>query len=223
MNTKKQAGFVEKNILLLGAGILVLIGVFYAVSAWQEKIRLLSESNSISGQQQLANQNQTQDGLPNTKQAPAPASTPLSTPLPANPPAILTVVDLTGDPSKYLGQRVRVSGKIRVNVFYGSRPCPDDGLPCDTTMGARLELWSIKTVAEEINVLLPFLNGKEYPCPKIGVEQYACPPYVEGQIVTLEGVWSKDQIPDATMGYSNSNQPPKVLSWKDRYFLNIIN
>ena len=133
---------------------------------------------------------------------------------------ILSVVDLTGNKEAYLGKRVRVQGRIVINIFYSERKCADNDPVCDTTMGARLELWQPETVSGAENLLLLFVKNQPYPCNKTAPGAYACPPYINNQITTIEGVWSKDQIPTQWIGYSGG-KPPIPIKWEDRYFLNV--
>lgn len=133
---------------------------------------------------------------------------------------ILSVADLLTDKERYLRTRVRVRGKIAVNIAYSARPCSTDGSICDTTMGAQLELWELQTTPGTENRIIIFKNGEPYPCEKFASEQYRCGSYVDGEVTVVDGMWSKDQVPDQVVGYSGG-QPPRVLKWKDRYFLEI--
>jgi hypothetical protein len=170
--------------------------------------------------------------------SPSPASTPIRqilspTPGPTpnaqetaqqnTPPVvsnILSVADLLTHKEHYLRTRVRVRGKIAVNIAYSARPCPTDGSVCDTTMGAQLELWHLQTASKTENKIIIFRNGEPYPCEKFASEQYRCGSFVDGEVMVIDGTWSKDQVPDHVVGYSGG-QPPKVLKWKDRYFLEV--
>jgi hypothetical protein len=164
---------------------------------------------------------------PTPTQIPSPTPTP--TPIPQKsvqqitPPVvsnIVSVVDLLTNKEHYLGMQVRVRGKIVVNIFYSARPCPTDGSVCDTTIGAQLELWQPQPFSGTENKILMFKNGEPYPCEKFATEQYRCGSYINGELMVIDGIWSKDQVPDQVVGYS-SGQPPTVLKWKDRYFLEI--
>ena len=164
---------------------------------------------------------------PTTSQIPSPTPTP--TPIPqksvqqiTSPGVsnIFSVVELLTNKEHYLGTQVRVRGKIVVNVFYSARPCPTDGSVCDTTMGGQLELWQPQPTSGTENKILIFKNGKPYPCEKLALEQYRCGSYINGELMVIDGIWSKDQVPDQIVG-SSSGQPPTVLKWKDRYFVEI--
>jgi hypothetical protein len=133
---------------------------------------------------------------------------------------ILSVADLLTNKEHFLRTRVRVRGKIAVYIAYSARPCPTDGSVCDTTMGAQLELWQLQTASGTENKITIFRNGEPYPCEKFASEQYRCGSFVDGEVMVIDGTWSKDQVPDHIVGYSGG-QPPKVLKWKDRYFLEI--
>ena len=160
---------------------------------------------------------------PTSTSTPTPEPSPTPDQIPSQPPQsdnVLSVLGLTGNKEAYVGKRVRVQGKIVVNVFYGTMPCSTDGSICDTTMGARLELWQPKVVLGTENLLLLFTKQQPYPCQKTAPATYACPPYINNQITTIEGVWSKDQVPIQWVGYSGGG-PPTPIKWGDRYFLNI--
>ena len=120
---------------------------------------------------------------------------------------IFSVVDLLTNKEYYLRTQVRVRGKIVVNVFYSARPCPTDGSVCDTTMGAQLELWQPQPTSGTENKILIFKNGEPYPCEKFASAQYRCGSYINGELIVIDGIWSKDQVPDQVVGYS-SGQPP---------------
>ena len=134
--------------------------------------------------------------------------------------SVLSVVDLLTNREQYLGTQVSIRGRIVVNIINSERPCPTDGSVCDTTMGAQLELWDPQQTPGTENKILIFRNGEPYPCEKIAPEQYRCGTYINGELSIVHGIWSKDQVPDQVVGYSGG-QPPKVLKWKDRYFLEI--
>jgi hypothetical protein len=170
---------------------------------------------------------------------PAPASTPTPSQIPSLTPTpnpipqksvqqitspvvgnILSVVDLLTNKEHYLTTQVRVRGKIVVNIFYSARPCPTDGSVCDTTMGAQLELWEPQPTSGTENKILIFKNGEPYRCEKFASGKYRCGSYINGELMVIDGIWSKDQVPDQVIGYS-SGHPPTVLKWKDRYFLEI--
>jgi hypothetical protein len=164
---------------------------------------------------------------PNPISIPNPSPTPNPTPslTPAATPqsgSFLSVVDLTGHKEAYVGKKVRVQGKIRVNVFYSEISCPSDGgsFFCDSTTSAQLEFWQKDTVSGAENLILLFSNNKTYPCSKNARETYACPPYTDKQVTTVEGVWSKDKVPVQFVGSSGSG-PPTPIKWEDRYFLEI--
>ena len=171
--------------------------------------------------------------------APSPAPTPtaiqIPSPIPSpalihrksaqqiTPPvvsSVFSVVELLTNKEQYLGTQVSVRGRIVVNIIYSERPCPTDGSVCDTTMGAQLELWEPQQTPGIENKILIFRNGEPYPCEKIAPEQYRCGTYINGELLIVHGIWSKDQVPDQVVGYSGG-QPPTVLKWKDRYFLEI--
>ena len=59
-------------------------------------------------------------------------------------------------------------------------------------------------------------------CEKIAPATYQCGPYSSktDQVVTLSGIWSKDQIPVQWIGTSGGGSP-KPVQWTDRYFLDI--
>jgi hypothetical protein len=158
-----------------------------------------------------------------------PSPTPTPTPIPQKPVQQITspgvsnsfsVVDLLTNKEHYLGTQVRVWGKIVINIFYSAKPCPTDGSVCDTSMGAQLELWEPQPTSGTENKILIFKNGEPYPCEKFASEKYRCGSYSNGELIVIDGIWSKDQVPDQAVGYS-SGQPPTVLKWKDRYFLEI--
>jgi hypothetical protein len=133
---------------------------------------------------------------------------------------IFSVVDLLTNKEHYLKTQVRVRGKIVINVFYSARPCPTDGAVCDTSMGAQLELWEPQPTSGTENKILIFKSGEPYPCEKFASEKYRCGSYTNGELMVIDGIWSKDQVPDQAVG-SSSGHPPTVLKWKDRYFLEI--
>jgi hypothetical protein len=170
---------------------------------------------------------------------PSPAPTPTATQIPSRTPSqalvrqkpvqqitswvvssVFSVVELLTKKEQYLGTQVSVRGRIIVDIIYSGRPCPTDGSVCDTTMGAQLELWDPQQTPGTENKILIFRNGEPYPCEKIAPEQYRCGTYINGELSIVHGIWSKDQVPDQVVGYSGG-QPPKVLKWKDRYFLEI--
>jgi len=206
-----QKGFA--NILMIIV-IVALVGAgAYFVSTKQITLPIPSPTTST---------NSTPSPTPTTTPKSSP-TTPIPTPTPAQPSQnnnVLSVLDLTGNKETYVGKRVRVQGRIAINVFYGERPCAENDPVCDTTMGARLELWQPKTVSGADNFLLPFVKNQPYPCQKTAPATYTCPPYINNQITTIEGVWSKDQVPIQWVGSSGGN-PPTPIKWEDRYFLNI--
>ena len=195
IKTMNQKGFINIILIII---VVALVGVgVYFVSTKQITLPIPS---------------------PIPSPTPTPTPSPFPTPTPVQPPQsnnVLSVLDLTGNREVYVGKRVRVQGKIAVNVFYGEMPCPTDGSVCDTTMGAQLELRQ-----PEGSYILLFKKGNPYPCQKIAPETYTCSPYINGQIITVEGVWSKDQVPVQWVGTSGGN-PPTPVKWGDRYFLNI--
>ena len=134
--------------------------------------------------------------------------------------SVLSVVELLTNREQYLGTQVSVRGRIVVNIIYSERPCQTDGSVCDTTMGAQLELWEPQQTPGTEKKILIFRHGQPYACQKIAPEQYRCGTYINGELLTVHGIWSKDQVPDQVVGYSGG-QPPRVLKWRDRYFLEI--
>lgn len=200
-----QKGFI--NILLIIA-VVALIGVgTYFVSTKQITLPIPNPAT---------NPTPTPSPIPTPKPSPTPTPNPIQPPQNNN---ILSVLDLTGNKEFYVGKRVRVQGRIAINISYGLMPCPPDGSACDNTMGAQLELWQPKTVSGDGNFILPFVKGQPYPCNKTALATYACPPYINNQITIIEGVWSKDQVPIQWIG--SSSGPPTPTKWEDRYFLNI--
>ena len=205
-----QKGFI--NILLIMVVVALVGAGAYFVSTRQIKLPTPSPTTSLTP-------------IP----SPTPTSTPKSSPIPIPSPTpaqpsqsnnVLSVFDLTSNREVYVGKRVRVQGKIVVNVFYGEMPCPSDGSVCDTTMGAQLELRQPNVASGADNFLLLFTKNQPYPCNKIAPKTYACLPYVNNQITTIEGVWTKDTVPIQWVG-SSGGSPPTPVKWGDRYFLNI--
>lgn len=170
---------------------------------------------------------------------PSPAPTPTAMQIPSRTPSqalihqkavqqitssvvnsVFSVVELLANKEQYLGTEVSVRGRIIVNIIYSERPCPTDGSVCDTTIGTQLELWEPQQTPGTENKILIFRNGEPYPCEKIAPEQYRCGTYIDGELLVVHGNWSKDHVPDQVVGYSGG-LPPRVLKWKDRYFLEI--
>lgn len=199
-----QKGFANIVLVLI---VVALVGAGAYIVLTQQTALFQLSLNSILSQTPTSTSNQ--------------GATPTSTS--EQPPQnenVLSVVDLTSNKEVYVGKRVSVQGRIAVDVFYGERSCTVNDPACDTTMGARLELWQPNTISGAENFLLIFAKNQPYACNKTAPETYACPPYINNQITTVEGVWSKDQVPIQWVG-SSAGGPATPLKWEDRYFLNI--
>ena len=94
------------------------------------------------------------------------------------------------------------------------------GLFAILPVGGQSQLWQPQPTSRTENKILIFKNSESYPCEKFASAQYRCGSYINGELIVIDGIWSKDQVPDQVVGYS-SGQPPTVLKWKDRYFLEI--
>ncbi len=129
---------------------------------------------------------------------------------------ILTASDLTLDKEKWIGEHVRVHGEISVNISHGERQCPIDNAECDTVMNVQLELWDQESVLGIKNHILLFSNNLPYICPKSA--SYTCPPFTNGEIIVVEGVWSKDQV---AVSWKGGSGLPIPTEWRNRYFLNL--
>jgi len=148
------------------------------------------------------------------------SSTPSASTPPTSTEEALSVNNLLGSKDAYVGQHVRVTGDILVHVMYSEKPCAADEVTCDTSMGARLELWQAAKKSGEENMILLFKNAAPYPCTKTAPGIFSCGSYSTGGPTTIEGVWSKDREPTQWVG-SSGGQPPTPVKWKDRYFLNV--
>jgi hypothetical protein len=203
---------MNTRLLITGAIVLVSASVAYATVITltkEEPVEKVTEPNQTQPYAQTEPLN-SQGGTTLTKPS-------LKTPV-VSDPVILRVTDLTRDKEKFLGKRVQVHGKISVNISHGERSCPPDDAECDTVMGIQLELWEQEILPDLENRVLLFSNNQPYPCPRTA--SYTCPPFTSGQITTVEGVWSKDQVATSWRGGSGGGAPTPT-AWGDRYYLSI--
>jgi|GEM_PF-4127805 len=104
---------------------------------------------------------------------------------------VLSVTDVTSNKAAHVGRRVRIAGDLRIHVMYSEKPCATDEPTCDTSMGARFELWQSGKTAGDENMILLFKNNSPYPCTKNAPGVFSCGAYRANGPATIEGVWSK--------------------------------
>ncbi len=210
---------MNTRLVIGGAMVLVTTSVVYGFSALREEMKLIPPDMVVTGVGTLKTPE------PQGANGATLADPPLTIP-PEQPPLVqggtnvLSITDVTRDKERFLGKTVRVQGKVVVNIFLGEMVCSPDEPACDTTLGARLELWEPRTVPGIENLILLFSHNEPYPCPKTAPAQYVCAHFTDGEITTVEGVWSKDSVAVAWRGGSGGGAPTPTR-WEDRYFLNI--
>ena len=133
------------------------------------------------------------------------------------PGSVLSVVALNDAKETYAGRNIRIRGKVQIVENHSEIQCKPEG-PCNTLMGVNLYLTEPTPQQGKENNTPLYKDGKPY-CSITG-PSFSCAPFVSGEIIVAEGVFTKSKIPYKTISFS-SGQKPKVIEWKDFYYLEV--
>ena len=132
----------------------------------------------------------------------------------------ISISEVTSNEEKYSGQVVQLTGLVKIQVFHSERPCKVSDAVCDTSMGARVELWQTDSEGRQTMIVLS-KDSKPYPCEKTAPSTYVCAPFKDGQNKSIMGEWTKTRVATKYIGSSDPNSIPKPIAWEDRYFFNV--
>lgn len=149
--------------------------------------------------------------LPSSKTSPKPES------------GILSVTDVTNNREAFVGQKIKVRGKLEVRFYVGERPCVT-GEPCNTEVRPP----TLHVVnpdgyqwveGNSIDLYKKVFGGKyeQFSCKSTNGETADCGNYKQSTITVVDGVFVKDKIPSMTVGTSTGKTD--VLTWQDIYIL----
>lgn len=147
------------------------------------------------------------------------------TPKPAESIAssVLTVSEVMDNPQNYLEKRVSVQGKLFLHTYYGAesaRPCPDSQPNCtdNETKPPTLHLVNPENPWGETENIDLYRTNSSGSYEQISCQNTtSCGPYSPNSITTIQGLFTKNQVPYQTVG--NSSGKIEVIKSKDHYFL----
>ena len=143
---------------------------------------------------------------------------------PDPPPAAapLSISQLLTSQDQYVGQKLQVTGILRIVPQYSLLPCPGNVQPCNPILSVTVFLQDPNDSTKQ---LLIYQGGNPYKCSFDIQGNYKCPPFTDNASVTLDGVYSKGKQPAGTVGSASpagGGTPPQVITYKDFYYFDVI-
>jgi hypothetical protein len=133
----------------------------------------------------------------------------------------LSVSQLLTSQDQYVGQRLQVTGSLRILPQYSRLPCPGNVQPCNPITSVTVFLQEPNDSTKQ---LLLYQGGNPYKCSYDVHGNYKCPPFTDKASVTLEGVFSKGKQPAGIIGSASpaaGGTPPQITTFKDFYYFDV--
>ena len=138
----------------------------------------------------------------------------------------LTVSTLNANKDAYVGKKIAVEGEVYVLTLSGLHAC-DAAQPCPKYDDALLTLVDLQRdpVPRQEQMIRLYRRSAATDRPeqihcKIVDENaptFDCGRFVRSAVTTVEGVFTKDRVPDQVVGDSRGNI--QVLKYRDAYFM----
>lgn len=159
---------------------------------------------------ELRNSNPSPAINPSPSTTPSPAQTPL--------PTRLNVTDIMSNPETYAGKKVKVKGKLVLHTYDSARPCPATDPSCNTEIKPPT-LHLVNPAAPWVEVIDLYKKSSagyvQISCQSR--ENSTCGQYKVNTETTLEGLFTKEQVPYQQIG--NSTGKIETIKYKDHFFL----
>jgi hypothetical protein len=133
----------------------------------------------------------------------------------------VTVSELLASQDAYVGQRLRVTGRISIVAYHSLLPCAEDQPDCSQILGVDLFLEDSDDTAKRLPV---YDRGSPYECFSDLHGAYGCGEFRNGSLITLEGLYSKGKKPELVVGGSSpstGSSPPQAVTYTDFYYFDV--
>lgn len=133
--------------------------------------------------------------------------------------AVVSVTQVLSSPDQYVGQKISITGTLRIVPRYSMLPCPSGVHPCNPIISVEVSLHDLNDAAKQIVI---YQGADPYKCTYDMQGNYSCPPFVNNTEIVLEGVCSKGKQPGGVTGSASpagGPTPPNANAFTTFYYL----